>query len=478
MEELEVLIEQNENVIIYGAGSVADLLYAYMVSKDYEKRIKAFIVSNMNGQQNCKHQVLVLNAEDAIKLWESALLIIAVHEKTIKEVNETAIRIGFKNIITAHSETLRSYLYHDLYKSPINNNKIFIMNYHGEGYGCNPKYIAEQLIKFDYSKKLDIVWGTEGDKHTFPDRIRTVQIGTYDYNKELATSKIWIDNVRKTDDVNKRNGQFYIQTWHGSAPFKKVEGDLIGKASDAVIQIGKRDSEMADLFVSGSRFYSALYRSAFWYTGEIIESGLPRQDVFWTNEGVSSRVRKTFNVPQDSMVVLYAPTFRDDRNNSFYNLDIGAVKKTFEDKWGRKCLVWVSKHPLNRSIKYTIDNNMYTDVSGYDDFEEILVAADALITDYSGCIYDFSFSEKPAFLYQPDFLEMKTRRDFYVNPENMPYPQAHTMNDLIRCISEFDQLNYSKKLEKFMNRFGNFDDGKASLRIAEYIMKIINDDIS
>ena len=124
-------------------------------------------------------------------------------------------------------------------------------------------------------------------------------------------------------------------------------------------------------------------------------------------------------------------------------------------------------------MEYSLDASDYVDVSGFDDFEMILAAADVLITDYSGCFYDFSLSGNPIFFYQPDYSEMKTDRDFYVEPEQMPYPVAHDMDNLIENIKHFDEERYSKELCVFMKQFGNYDDGHASERVCERMCSII-----
>ncbi len=467
-------IYKSKEIVIYGAGSVSDLFYSYLFMNNLDTYIRAFIVSNVVGMPKKKHGIPVINAYEARILFPSATLFIAVHELTVADVLSNALKIGYKQPTIINANDIREIIYGKLYECPIDNNKILLMNYHGSGFGCNPKYIAEQLIKNDTSKKLDLVWAVNGKTINMPDRIRTVQIGTYDYYKELATARLWIDNVRKTEEVKKREGQFYLQTWHGAAPFKKVEGDLEGKASPAIIEMGKRDSEMVDLFISGSSFYSNLYRTSFWYAGEIFESGLPRQDIFWNATEIRKKVRKVLNISEGEIMVLYSPTFRDDGSVEYCDLNIKKLKEVIKKKYDERCEVCVSKHPLNINKDYPIDSLECKDVSMYEDFEELLVAADILITDYSGCVYDFSFSRKPVFLYQPDYKKMKLQRDFYVSPDKMPYPIAHNMKELTDSIMFFNYSLYKKQLDLFMKKFGNFDDGKASERVCERIQKILN----
>lgn len=460
-------------IIIYGAGYVSNLLYSFLCELHEEGRVKAYAITSSNKTINHKNNIPILEIIDAKRRYPNALLIIAVHEFTQKEMCLYAQKIGWFNVVCLDVSRLKNNFYERLYQIPIQENKIFFSNYYGLGYGCNPKYIAEYIIKNGLSEKIDMVWGVSGEDIELPKQIRTVKIGTIDYYRELSTARIWIDNVRKTADVKKRKGQYYIQTWHGAAPFKKVEADIINSANSVVIDMGKRDSEMVDLFVSGSKFYSNLYRSSFWYDGEIIESGLPRQDLFWNLSDVNKKVRSFYQIEESKMIILYAPTFRDDGSLNSYNIDISRIKRTVKEKFGKESVFFVSKHPINRYMKYSFIKGEYVDVGNYSDFEELLVSSDILLTDYSGCIYDFSFSGKPAFMYQPDYSSMKSFRDFYIEPNEMPYPTARSLDELVNNIIEFDEKLYSSKLKDFMNQFGNFDDGHASERVCKKIFKLL-----
>lgn len=473
MEQTEKLYEA-EKIVIYGAGAVANIVYLYISRLGLEEKIIAFAVSDMRGNPERKNGLPVMPADQILFLDRHILMVVAVQRSTLGAVLGNLADLGCNLYLAVDPDRMTDSFYQTLYKSSVVKNKLFFMNYNGCGYGCNPKYIAERLRKEHGKDDLDIVWGVDGGRHMIPDDIRTVKVGTYQYYWEIATSHIWVDNVRKQADIKKREGQFYIQTWHGAAPMKKVEGDIADRVPLSHINASKRDSKMADLFLSGSRFYTSLYRKAFWYDGEILETGLPRQDIFWNVGYAKKKVRGYYHIAGDRLIVLYAPTFRDDFNTDAYDLDILAVKETIEQKFFCQCIMCVSRHPNNKYIQYHFEPHSYLDVSGYDDFEELLAAADILITDFSGCAYDFSFTGNPVFLYQKDYQKMAEQRDFYVSMEDMPYPRAGTNEELVRSIFNYNESSYNRDLKSFMDRFGNFDDGHASERVCERIMRVLN----
>ena len=71
--------------------------------------------------------------------------------------------------------------------------------------------------------------------------------------------------------------------------------------------------------------------------------------------------------------------------------------------------------------------------------QELLAAADMLITDYSSCIWDYSFLYRPCFLYTPDLREYLAKTGFYVDIHEWPFPICENMEDLEKQMKqEFD----------------------------------------
>ena len=58
----------------------------------------------------------------------------------------------------------------------------------------------------------------------------------------------------------------------------------------------------------------------------------------------------------------------------------------------------------------------------YSDIQELMVSSDALITDYSSCIYDFMLSRKPGFIYATDADKYNNGRGLYYSLTSTPFP--------------------------------------------------------
>ena len=296
-----------------------------------------------------------------------------------------------------------------------------------------------------------------------------------DYYHEMATARIWVDNVRKDSDIKKREGQYYIQTWHGAAPIKKVEKDVEDRLPNYYVANAMRDSKNVDLFLSGSVFYTNLYKRSFWYSGEIMQVGLPRQDIFFHLDNViKEKVYRYYGIDKSYSMVLYAPTFRKNFSNEYYDLDIAGVVSALENKFCKRFVCAVSKHPENRSINYSFEHNeKYIAVDRYSDFQELLASADVLITDYSGCMYDYSFTKRPVFLYQRDYDDYIRDRNFYIPMGQLPYTRAYSNEEIIEKIKLFDMELYLEQLNQFMGMLGIYDDGNASEKVAKHILNVI-----
>ena len=477
MEEILDRCQKKGSIIIYGAGTIANVFYLYLKKNNLDNKVKYFVVTkilnNVTEKKNRK-VVEIDNLENDV----NSIIIIATQKVTHAAIQKTLESRQIYNYCVLDQERMLDGFYKELYKKPIKSNTIMFMNLSGRGYGGNPKYIAEEIRRrnLNSEKKMQLVWAVtdRNEYNGIPNDIKVVEIGSEDYYEELAEAKVWVDNVRKTNDVRKRLGQVYIQAWHGAAPIKKVERDVEDKLPDFYIENAKRDSEMADLFISGSEFYTELYKKSFWYNGEIMKVGLPRQDIFWNMASIKSKVFDFYKIPMASKLVLYAPTFRKDGNGKVYDLDIDGMIHSLEKRFKGNFVCAVSKHPDNLTVNYNLKNSeKIISVEKYQDFQELLAAADVLISDYSGCVYDFSFTKRPIFLYQKDIEMYKKDRNFYITMDKLPYIKAINNEQLQREIEMYDDHLYQQNLKKFMESMKNYDDGTAAQKVVDRIMEYL-----
>ena len=161
---------------------------------------------------------------------------------------------------------------------PIKKKKVYLTNFNGRGFADNQKYIAKELLSRNSGYQL--VWLLQNPKEQkLPKEIKPVKTGTIKEIYHMATAQFWINNVRFNQYFRKREGQYYIQTWHAGLGFKRIEKDVEDTLSKEYIEMAKTDSKAIDLIVSNGQFMTSHFKRIFWYDGEFLEKGHPRKSV-------------------------------------------------------------------------------------------------------------------------------------------------------------------------------------------------------
>lgn len=363
---------------------------------------------------------------------------------------------------------------------PIKKNKIILWSNSFKDYGCNPKYIAEYLSKNYDSDEFDIVYVINNDMkvpNNIHQNIKIVRYFSKQYLYELLTSKIIITNHRIPSYYyfKKRKKQVYIQTWHSSTRLKQIEKDAISDLSEDYIKFAKEDSKNCDFIISGSKFSTNIFKNSFWYKGKILEFGTPRSDILFSNkDDITNKVKEYYKIPKNKKIVLYAPTFRKNKSTDVYNLDYMNLISKLELKYKSEWVLLLRLHPNLSDIDFNINENDFIfNASKYSDMQELLVASDILITDYSSCMFDSGLIKKPCFLYTPDLDNyLKSERDLYFDIKELPFSYSITNESLMREIESFNSEEYYGKCDKFLESIGSFEDGKSTSKICDYIYNI------
>jgi len=353
---------------------------------------------------------------------------------------------------------------------PVKKNKIVATSYYGKGYSDSPKAIVDSLLK--KRKDLDIVWLT--DKNTeLPQGVRLAKYNSYARAYHLSTAKVWIDNCRKGAPHKKRS-QIYMQTWHGFA-LKRIEKDVVDKLPDSNYEkYAIRDSSQTDVIVSNSKHMSKIYSDSFWYDGSLFEVGSPRNDVFFSDNDSCTKVHKALSIPDDAKIVLYAPTFRVSQSLEPYDIDDNKLCQALTERFGSKWSFVTRLHPNVAKYSHQLHYSNSIDATGYDDIQELLCAADLLITDYSSVMFDYMLSGKPCFVYATDIEEYRNDRNFYIPINTLPFPIATDMNSFVKNIIEFNTETYKENIDAFYKNYGIMEKGNAADLCADWILNKID----
>lgn len=355
---------------------------------------------------------------------------------------------------------------------PIHKNKVVMVSFFGKGFCDNPKYIAEELLK--QNEKYDLVWLVNdlNDK-SFPEGIRLVKNNSLRATYEQVTAKVWIDNCRKPFWLRKRKNQFYIQTWHGDLPLKKIEKDVEDQLSKGdYVKNAKTDSKMADLMVAGTQWTADLYRKSFWYDGDIAVWGSPKSErLLEDSSDICKKVKDALDIPNDTHLAMFAPTFRNTNLNYEYFFDYEKIMEALEKRFSGKWTIIKRYHPNVSEIERA-ENDSAIDATHYPDMQELLIAAEVLITDYSSTMFETIYNpRKVCFLYADDLSEYD--RGFYFDVKTLPFSFSQNMDELEKNILGFDREEYLKKTMGQKKLFGFLEKPCGAVKCAEKIRNIV-----
>lgn len=354
---------------------------------------------------------------------------------------------------------------------PIRKNRIMFYSFNGKQYSCNPRKISEGLHALTVDE-YEIYWAfkkPESFTDILPEYVKPVKYRSLKYYYLAKTSKVIVQNVQGVGELKRRKGQVIIQTWHASNGYKKVGTHLKGIKRKANL-LGHKDYSY--VLAGCQNMENNRVRKSMNFKGEVIK-GTPRMDVMFNlpNEKLEQEVYDWLKLDRNKRIMLYAPTWRNNRDTDKYDMDYKLVKNALEEKFDGEWIIAVRLHP---NVKTKPDTSLpyVVDATKYPDMEELLETVDALISDYSSCVWDFSFTNRPCFLYCTDIKEYDSERSFDIPIEKWGFAVCENSNELATAISDFDVEAYSKLMDEHHREMGNFEDGHATERVCGLIDKI------
>lgn len=395
------------------------------------------------------------------------------------------IRVLGTNFIVRGRRIKRTSRYNDPQKFPIESNKI-VFRSDQNNYSCNPKYIAEEIIRRELPWKM--VWIVDNNvlryKDDFPVSVQLEMIDTDAASRECYTARVIIDNTWRSfllaQGICKRPDQVYIQTWHGSYGIKKFGLARHNFGIERWRQV-ERDFGQMDFFISNSDWESMFYQNTLRIpVSKILPFGHPRNDILFRKDEyafIRGKVYRKLGIPEYKKMLLYAPTRNDERPASAYAIDVSCVLDACARKWGGDWVCAVRLTTKGELFRYLPDSPNIVSTLCYSDMQELLVAADVCISDYSSCIFDYLHTDKPAFIFATDSKAIGRNRGLYFPLSETPFSVAEDNKTLIADIMKFDPCTFKNRVLKFLQAWGSFEDGRAAGRVVDYLETIINPSI-
>lgn len=366
---------------------------------------------------------------------------------------------------------------------PLSQDVIVFESNVGRNYSGNARAIYEYMVQQGMDKKYRMVWSIEDTSTKIPGRVIKVRRTRLKYLYYMAIAKVWVSDSRMPKWLRKREGNTYIQTWHGT-PLKKLALDMDVMSMGGSTDVQKyHDNFVAntstwDYLISQNAFSTETFRRCFAFHKEMLEIGYPRNDVLFKGNTPANveRLKKELGLPLDKKIILYAPTWRDDQyyQKSIYKFVSDMDYEQMKNRLGDEYVMIVKFHYL---VKDTIDWSQYGEFiyefNEHQDIAELYLVSDILITDYSSVMFDYSLLKRPMFFFAYDLENYKNNlRGFYFDfLATAPGPIVETTQELVDSIVNYNSEDWQDKYDAFSALYNHADDGQASKKVADVIEK-------
>ncbi|WP_158295175.1 CDP-glycerol glycerophosphotransferase family protein [Eggerthella lenta] len=376
-----------------------------------------------------------------------------------------------------------------------NSRSVLFEAYGGRSYACSPKALYKEMLADDRFSECEFVWAFREGWVPFdePDLERAVIVkrGSDSYFKALARAGIIVMNNRLPEYVVPKDDQVYVQCWHGT-PLKRLGYDVkieMESALNTTAELAERfgmDARKWTYLLSPSPYASKHLADAFGLSldrraGVVVEEGYPRNDALVRardDRAVCGELRRSLGVPEGKRALLYAPTWRDDSYEDGvgytfdYLLDFGLMKKRLGDEW---VVLFRPHYYVANQFDFSAYEGFVIDVSKVDDVNDLYLASDLLMTDYSSVMFDYANLRRPIILFAPDRDRYADAiRGFYFSLEEVPGPLCMTTDEVVEKVTHVEEhgLQYEQAYTAFVEKFCPLDDGFASARVLERLASL------
>ena len=344
----------------------------------------------------------------------------------------------------------------------------------GGRYSDSPRALYEALVA---AGRADGVRWLVDPRHAdgFPADVRAgraVPATGVEARVALEAADMVVSNTHIDLDWDKRPGAFYLQTWHGT-PLKHIHFDSIwdptGRVAELTVDVRRWDALLSPNAASTPRL-----RKAFGFTGDLAETGYPRNDVLTSphRHSIRARVRRDLGIAEDAPVVLYTPTYRDTHQTATGEQDF-ALHLDLADFTAR-----LPGHQLLLRLHYMLSDKLgpvdapgVHDVSFHPDVSELYLAADAMVTDYSSTMFDFAVTGKPLVFFTYDLEHYRDQtRGFYFDPvPDAPGPHVRTSAEVVDALAGLHgvQQRYATAYQRFRDTYCSLEDGHSTDRVLD-----------
>jgi CDP-glycerol glycerophosphotransferase len=362
-------------------------------------------------------------------------------------------------------------------RRPVDRNLVLYAAYWNRGVSCNPAAIYRKAAEI--APHLHGVWVVnKRDRDALPPGTDHVVVNSRRYWDVLARAGYLVNNANFTGNVTKRPEQTYVQTHHGT-PLKHMGMDLrarpaVGKGMSFGRLLDHADQWDYSLVPNqhSAEIFDRVYPSGY----RTLPSGYPRNDVFYTSGPDDVlRARQALGLAPGTTAILYAPTHRDYQREFVLPLDLERLAREL----GPGYTLLVRAHYFygqSPQLEELHQAGAIVDVSAHPCVEDLCLASDALVTDFSSLMFDYANLDRPIVVHAADWAAYRAARGVYFDllsgrPGETPGAVAVDETSLAEVFraGEWNSPAAAALRAAFRTRFCSYDDGLAAERVVRRI---------
>jgi CDP-glycerol glycerophosphotransferase len=341
---------------------------------------------------------------------------------------------------------------------------VLLSSMSGDQFTGSPKVLFEAMQKDPRFADFHYVWA-----FSHPDKYQVagagvVKMDSFAYFKTALRAKVWITDVNIERGLNfKKKHTIYLNAWHGTGP--KKGGNAIAGRKDY-------DFSRVDIFCCDGQYTHDVFIKWFGATdASMLWCGRPREDeLMEMTDADRSRVRKELGIADDTKAILYMPTWREGK---LPTIDQALWEKTLGSGY---CVLTRAHHFTKESSSVHANSTFWKDVSDYPNVNELYMAADILISDYSSAFFDYGLLKKPMVCFAPDYDDYKANYGLFMDLEKeFPHGVMRSENDVLKHIVTMDDEQESAKCGAYCASYVTHDQN-ATAACMNRICELLNDE--
>ncbi|GAA2204035.1 bifunctional glycosyltransferase/CDP-glycerol:glycerophosphate glycerophosphotransferase [Streptomyces bangladeshensis] len=304
-----------------------------------------------------------------------------------------------------------------------------------------------------------------------------VIVGSRRYLEVTARAKFFVNDVNWPGSLAKRPGSVHIHT-HQGTPLKYLGADLLDKPGARLgfdVPQMLRRADRWDYSLVANRHSELVWERAYPCHFTSVRTGSPRNDVLVN--GGSGDFRERHGIPADHTVVLYAPTRRDYRRGGHVDrIDLAR----FAADLGEGHTLVVRLHPSlaggparGLGLAELARRRIVVDATDEPHLTDVLLAADALVTDYSSVMFDYALLDRPIVVHADDWPAFTASRGAYL--DITAEPPGHVSSSYrelawLFASGAWRDEESTRLRADFRARFCEYDDGRAAERVVRALL--------